>query len=86
MKYAKHVGKDGGIDYRVLAAAMTVLGYSMSHSTARYVAAAAIEKIIRSMSDDEGLKLSSLDIEKIATDPLFLDALGEVIRKSEPAN
>lgn len=70
----------GGKSYQEIADCMTEKGYKMNHSTARNVHVNGLVKIVKSITDLQGLQLSDKDIIKIAKDPRFQIGICDIIK------
>jgi len=74
----------GGMDYRSIALLMSEEGFKMNHATARNVFLKAMCKIASNLCRANGCKnISREEVKKIASNPLFQDAVCEVIFNSD---
>ncbi len=70
-----------GMGYREIAEIMTQEGHKMNHATARNYFLRAMEKIAKPMV---GLSGSDIDPTDLAQNPLFQDALVEILSSPGP--
>jgi hypothetical protein len=72
---------DDGVNYREIADTMSDQGYVMNHSSARNHIVRAMSKFVVAITKNYNISTSSKNIEKIAKNPNFQNAICELITR-----
>jgi len=74
---------DGAHGYRVISEIMSADGDQMNHATARHVFIRAMEKMARKVATSMSGKPTEDNIQRIAKDPRFQEAVMAYLRKED---
>lgn len=72
-----------GCDYREIADTLTMLGYTMNHSSARNYVMRGVEKIVVKVLEANGVTPDSDNVRRIARSARFQSGLAEILRMIE---
>ena len=73
----------GGKSYQEIADNMNELGFKMNHSTARNVCVNGLKKLVESLLEAKGIRLTEKDIIRIAKDPRFQEGVADIIKEDD---
>jgi hypothetical protein len=76
----------GGDSYHDISAKMTEKGFKMNHSTARNVFVNSLKKIAKDVVSLYNMDCDERDLNRIAKDPRFQDAIVSYMREIEHAS
>jgi hypothetical protein len=75
----KYITLEDGCDFRQIAEKMSEAGWEMNHATARNVLMSATSKLIKSIANDMGAKLTEEELYSILKNQVTHDSLQEIL-------
>lgn len=80
--YATIVSEDG-VNYRDIAETMTLLGFSMNHSSARNYVLRVMKKFVDEFAKEYDISIDEEKAAKVAKSPLFQSGISDVLHTIE---
>jgi hypothetical protein len=75
------IGEDEGVNYRNIAKAMTDMGYTMNHSSARNYTLRVMKKMAEALVSEWNLPSDNIDFEEVAKSPIFQQGISDVLKE-----
>ena len=73
------VADEEGVNYRDIADTMTILGFTMNHSSARNYVLRVMRKFVATYASEWGIELGDVDIDEIAKSPTFQAGVADIL-------
>lgn len=73
------VADEEGVNYRDIADTMTLLGFTMNHSSARNYVLRVMRKFVAAYAEEWGIALGDVDIDEIAKSPTFQAGVADIL-------